>query len=260
MVQVRVVQKESLDEHASFEVDEVRRQAAVAAAAARASIPEGGGTAVAAAEAVACGGDSSSQVGPPELSSAGANSAARAFQMRPNVEDEGAAPLFVPVNRMRAEKAGDSRSSSGVNGGGEQGSRSNGQSDGAVRRAAPQIEGWNDNEETTRGRGRSGKGRKGRRGMGENGGSGHGGRNSGEGGGGGRGRRGQKGTAGHSGEALVEEPGPEGGLRGVWRQRQKRQAMRVQDITREDIFDRFADDVRVLYSDTSAAETASCAS
>lgn len=263
---MRVVEKGSLDEQAAFEVDEVRRQAAVAAAAARASIPEGGGTAVAAAEAVARGHDSSSRITSANTASTAFPKSARAagtFQMRPNVGDGGAAPLFVTTKRA-AGRTADSRSSSSVQGGGGKGGSGAGHSHGAlaggsVSSGASHIEGWNDSEENSRGRGRSGRGGRGGRDPGQDGGRGRGGRNSGQDGGRGRGRRGQGGRGENNGEASVGEGGSEGGLRGVWKERRNRVSMRMQDISREDIFDRFAEDVRVLYGDTSTAEAASCA-
>jgi hypothetical protein len=268
VVKVRVVEKGEIDEHAKFEVDEVRRLAATAAAAARASIPEGGGTGAAAAEAVAQQGSTSAHAESSLLASEStANehnpkdpSSRGAFQMRPNVTDGEAAPLFVPGNRDAWAKTGGSISNNSAKGGKD--SKNNIHSDDYIDQehsGTSQIEGWYEDDKgrgagarsgRTKGRGGRGRGQNSR--LGEDGGRGRNkgrmGRGRGGGGGGGAGR----------GEESVSGESVDQGSTGVAKQRHRRQAMRVQDIAREDIFDGFAEDARVLYGDTSAAEAARC--
>lgn len=257
-VQVVRVEKSALDEQVGFVIDENRRRAAVAAAAARASIPEGGGTGVRAAEAVAL------------PRSAAANGAAaeagrlREFRIRPNLPEGVAAPAF--RSARRAERggggAGDGDNAVAVEAkrGGKGGRQRKKKGDGRAAGAGQSIEGMDAAGEAEGGQK---GGRDARRTSSSVGSSDV--TNS---------RR----VTGASDDAAEKASSKErnayrrrgglaagggaageGGLKGAWQLREavkerSRHAARLQDDRNDDIFDRFVEDVEVLYGDTSAAE------
>lgn len=253
-LQVVRVEKAALDERIGFVIDENRRKAAVAAAAARASMPEGGGSGAAAAEAAARGGGGSaaaavrSQGVPPNGAEAGR---LREFRMRPNLAEGVAAPMFRSVRkggRACADGAAAAEVAAAEEAEGKQrgtgGRQRKKKSETRAVGKGQAVEGMDVSEHGGRADRRSLAGGKGQHSGGAR-------------------------AEGDDDDAASKERqeyrrrggggsrGGEAGLKSVWQRREegKQRNRRVlQDDRIDDIFDRFVEDVEVLYGDTTAAE------